>query len=1502
MAEFTYAQLQTDYLAAGGVPIPVGRFLYPLVQCDDEDSVEGDDSTLIAIAKDHPKAEFLVRGMVIGFCFEDGAGVPAFEREVESTSESIGAGAVLKTARCVSVRQRARTIPVTEVDADGYLYTNVPVVAKTPAAILAMPLLSNAPHWLVAGTVTPTAVEEQQFEQDNLATGLAKMEDADGYETQFRMVGKTQYAIDRVRIGALATFPRINVGRNLRSLRRDVGGDQVNRVTIYGADGDDGKSTLAWAFFKITAVAGQLLTLAHIHDETGPLGYNDQFNMAALPYTAYLQKADGTYTKILATRALTQQIGVVSTTGIVVGQWVRIVTSSSGRHLSFLDAPPSPVAVPVGFFDGDGTWDGLGTFGADYEEFPRTRCGEFTGGWDDAVNILENPLARVWPDIFAVNVPSHQGYFYASTHQWSGNAAVATEQLTTLKTIDLGKFDGNPTWEFHVNARMVANVATFRVRETGGTVDLAVAVVSAATTVARQRVVVPFTPVPGVATYSVWLETTGGTCEVFTTTYVVSMSSPTKMETEIPLTGLATFGASQDIPDGLHWLAETAKWTGATFALHTAAANGGAGSQTYVLRDLLGVAPDLTGFIVNSATPQVWIGPAVTPVDGVTYKPVATLSITGSHTLSTLTLRVTLNPVGKLQTYVFLAPRYPWYGSTLISAANTAVTFSNGTERVDLSAFGHVVAAYYESTTSTTVNGDALELVSATAPTLLVSVAIGPFSGKTRWRSASLQSSWINGDYYIKVRKGPTAGTVNHYGSVVIIEQLSVVPAPELDSLPPGWTAAVGVMVTKERGIANVITADASVKVTGNYVDGTVLARIVRLAWYIHKRKYTFSALANVRLAAATGGGIGFRITRSGVPVGETLVYRSPLGPWRDLKIEGLSLLADELTQKDLGVELVAVADVAGATVTAITLYVDSLMLSPTITARPILEGAGAARNWQDGQRWMDQRRETPVSFAIEASDFERAGIPGTAALTLGATGLVDEGLGLLPRSMRIMRRGRDLLRSHVTRITAGTLRPRLRDQVTRPKPPVVPFFESLAVATATRAERQTSMIIKATLTPPTAGLENTQVWVNIAVADLLGGAPTILATVVGGGSYVSGSGSGPWKFLRPAFGAGMGRVVFTAKLQNRQDVTDAVELPELPASTGFTVRETFSETDTTGTLIIVISDDPGGKVTGVKFATQSGNAALSAYGAEDTSVPYTSPSVAFVEKQPSKIAYQVMGTNSSGTTAQVLWEGVVTLKPSVKPAPPIITASILNAAGDVALKLHGDYDTSLAGSYRYATSTSAIPADATVDAASVVTGSPNRLYATTLSAAMATIGTVLYIKAVAYSAASGGGAKSDYAQFVLRRDTTAPTKTIRIPFSAIQPRVNGTDKFNYDSDIRGGVIPAATGVQYEGAASIIVPKGVTLTAVRGRFYRQTTSDYAEIQLFKATDATTNLMGGAVSVSTGWHSLAISSLNQLVGDEVYMCRVFLKGITNTYDARLQYLEADYTVPSYENTY
>jgi hypothetical protein len=156
-------------------------------------------------------------------------------------------------------------------------------------------------------------------------------------ELQFRNNGDTDYRIDLLTERGSDVSPiLVRADRNMLSLVRQRRAADLRTVVIpRGAvpDGDEEAATIAHAAFRVSAIAGSVLTLADPAGGADPLRFTDQL------LNLYCLRPDGVLTQITDVDVALQQITVASATNIAQGDDIGFRADSNGKLLTELKNP-----------------------------------------------------------------------------------------------------------------------------------------------------------------------------------------------------------------------------------------------------------------------------------------------------------------------------------------------------------------------------------------------------------------------------------------------------------------------------------------------------------------------------------------------------------------------------------------------------------------------------------------------------------------------------------------------------------------------------------------------------------------------------------------------------------------------------------------------------------------------------------------------------------------------------------------------------------------------------------------------------------------------------------------------------------------------------------------------------------------------------------------------------------------------------------------------------------
>ncbi len=339
--------------------------------------LNGDDALSFGIPKEHRLAALIAKNWVVREVLS-ADGLTVREWFVDRASVTTGPNLVM-SVECVPILTALTRYPIDSTDADGYVYRDTGAIQLRPQHIVTRFIRSNTPSWIADGTITPIDPVEVPFSGDSALSGMRRLEQlVEGYEVSLTRHTGNYYLVNFSAIGATAPVLYLRTAKNIIGIQRSEQPGQVTRITqVTGADGDDGPAGLAWAYWEVDSVTGAgpyLVALKAIHGGPGPIAFNGQFSHANLPSGAdslYLELMNGSLTQITDSfGGATQTLEVASAPA--VGDWVRIVASSTGKHLTFLDAPAEMATTGV-------------------------LAGQFESPWDDTVCVVKNALQEAWP-------------------------------------------------------------------------------------------------------------------------------------------------------------------------------------------------------------------------------------------------------------------------------------------------------------------------------------------------------------------------------------------------------------------------------------------------------------------------------------------------------------------------------------------------------------------------------------------------------------------------------------------------------------------------------------------------------------------------------------------------------------------------------------------------------------------------------------------------------------------------------------------------------------------------------------------------------------------------------------------------------------------------------------------------------------------------------------------------------------------------------------------------
>lgn len=358
----------------------------------------------------------------------------------------------------------------------------------------------------------------------------------------------------------------------------------------------------------------------------------------------------------------------------------------------------------------------------------------------------------------------------------------------------------------------------------------------------------------------------------------------------------------------------------------------------------------------------------------------------------------------------------------------------------------------------------------------------------------------------------------------------------------------------------------------------------------------------------------------------------------------------------------------------------------------------------------------------------------------------------------------------------------------------------------------------------------------------------------------------------RPAFGAGAGRVTFTATAANRVSDSDAVDVPEVDQDTrplAMRARITAS-TATTVTVRVAVADPyPQGAGSATITYTETGGTGTACSPASGGTV---TPASTITEAAGTYIDYTVTRPAYKSGYRRVTFTATAANRVSDSDAvdvPPVEQPAV--AQGSISIESNGSWNATADGpaealSFRWSYSTSAFPADATVTSSGTLVTGTGRLLAMTGTAL--TFGQVLYITIIPFDAVSAGGNALPAIHLQAAYQTTSGSRTTRYAatafFNGTSGNAGGETRKEWAYGADGKTTTDGTGTPDEHFANVPVAEGMTITAVRLRTYTAQTYSQIAMSLWRqdADGSSTQLGSTQTATNASYSTLTVGSLSE----------------------------------------
>jgi hypothetical protein len=435
-----------------------------------------------------------------------------------------------------------------------------------------------------------------------------------------------------------------------------------------------------------------------------------------------------------------------------------------------------------------------------------------------------------------------------------------------------------------------------------------------------------------------------------------------------------------------------------------------------------------------------------------------------------------------------------------------------------------------------------------------------------------------------------------------------------------------------------------------------------------------------------------------------------------------------------------------------------------------------------------------------------------------------------------------------------------------------------------------------------------------------VGGTPTVQLVAVTGSAVKDPSSpnvgvpqpSGTqWTFTRGAALGQPGGAQFRAVLAGTQSDDDFIEIPEQGRDTTYiSSRARVTDTSQTSvTIRVAVIDALSALSSTIAYTTQGIStvtpsspqtvvAAVSATFVEITSPAQNYADFVVTRPLPGQPSGQITFTVSA--TGRVSDSDPVTI-PAQDNGMMAVSAAF-SVSGAATLSFVGD---SSVASFKFATSTSAFPSLATVQAAGVI----NARNSTQTLAGPYALGTSLFVSCVSYTGASGTGRESPLFQYQFIRQNTSPTVINRQPATQVCDPKNGSTDYVRQTGyyVPGYATPVSSPPSGNHLGQVIVPRGVTLRAIRVNCYALQppsgfgAGDIITINFYRVTDngVATFVGSTAQNLYAGWQTLAVSSLSEDTTNRSYYVDIFafwnFAGAPS--DLRIGWIESEYDKPN-----
>ena len=268
-----------------------------------------------------------------------------------------------------------RSSIVMRTEADGTVVHDFEALQLTPTEHLTTFVLASLAAdgfgYFALGTIEATVPVDVVYAWDSALAICRRLAESTGTELRVRRNGTTQYLIDLL-IQTNGSSPKVDVrfAKNLRGVKHQVSShEQATRVYPRGVEIDGIRATMSRARWKITAIAGNVVTLVDSAGGDGPAQFADQLD------NLYLRTPGGTLHLVndsVVVSATQTNVTLAAVTGLAVNDLIEFRKNAAGDRLTYLEAPAQKALY------------GLLSDTVDRPDLAET------------VNLVVNPAMRTW--------------------------------------------------------------------------------------------------------------------------------------------------------------------------------------------------------------------------------------------------------------------------------------------------------------------------------------------------------------------------------------------------------------------------------------------------------------------------------------------------------------------------------------------------------------------------------------------------------------------------------------------------------------------------------------------------------------------------------------------------------------------------------------------------------------------------------------------------------------------------------------------------------------------------------------------------------------------------------------------------------------------------------------------------------------------------------------------------------------------------------------------------